>query len=230
MKLCKVYRDSRAQRIVRIARILLAIEDVLEELPEDIDVESVYLDPETVLSDHVKLVVSSDRHGSETRDLGFAQIVIELVQHPVSGNIHRFYDGVAMEFGRYSSRVLSPYLSKPVEYALLLLDSEDCIVMEGFEKGVVYPSRNNILFTAHTHPQGLSTLSRRDILTLLDILSKRGFAFCAMGVDGVLCVYRRLLVYEEDYEKLLAIANDVGYLDMEIAARLGLTSVGIVKI
>ena len=215
---------------MRIARILLAIEDLLDELPESIDIDSIYLDPETVLSNHVKLVMSSDRHGSEIRDLGFTQIVIELVQHPVPGNIHRFYDGVAMEFGRYSSRILSPYLSKPVEYALLLLDSEDCIVIEGFEKGVVYPSRSSILFTAHTHPQGLSTLSRRDILALLDILSKRGFAFCAMGIDGVLCVYRRMLVYEEDYEKLLAIANDIGYLDMEIATRLGLTSVGIVKI
>ena len=39
-----------------------------------------------------------------------------------------------------------------------------------------------------------------------------------------------MLIYEEDYEKLLAIVNDVEYLDIEITIKLELVNIGIVKI
>ncbi len=182
------------------------------------------------LENVVRIRVAGDRYEVLEEDLGFTKLVIEIVPHGIAGNLYRAYTQLASDFARYSVRTLRSYIAEPVEYLLLLLSTGDSVIMEGFETKVVYPSKQRILFTAHTHPRGPAVFSRRDILSALDLLSKRGFVSCVIGYDGELCIYRKLLLDEEDYERLLAVANDIGYLDLQILTELRLHTVGFIKI
>ncbi len=192
----------------------------------------MYIDIDSAmnLESVVRIRIAGDRYEFLEEDLGFTKLVIEIVPHSVTGNLYRAYTRLASDFARYSVRTLRSYIAEPVEYLLLLLNTGDGVIMEGFETKVVYPSKQRILFAAHTHPRGPAVFSRRDILSALDLLSKRGLASCVIGYDGELCIYRKLLLDEEDYEELLALANDVGHLDLQILTELRLHTVGFIKI
>jgi len=185
----------------------------------------INLDPE------ISIKISSDGSKELVKDLGFSRIRIEFVPFGVTGNVWKAYEALAHLYARYSYRILIDMVyGHSSEYLLLLLENGKAVVLQGYETKVVYPSKQEILFSSHTHPRAPAILSKKDIFSALDLLSKRGFVFCVVGLDGEFCIYRKLLLQEEDYENMIYVANDIGFLDIGTLIKIAPQSIGFIKI
>jgi len=202
----EVFRDSRSSVLAAMARALLALEDVVEELEEvrGIEVDSASLDVEYLERTGAPiriLVAAPGREGVLDEGEGY---VIEATPY-AEDNVWRLYEELATFFASYAYRRLGRYLPSPegTEYFLAVMDSGEVFLAQGFRDRVSLPIVDGMVLTAHTHPNNVYWFSRPDLRTALEFFSRRGFATAVVTQVRTALLYRVGPFTLEDYEALL---------------------------
>ena len=205
----EVFSDSRSTLLARIARALLALEDILEELADKYVVSGVEVEPEPVDLDYLEtsdaplrfLVCVGRRLGVVEEGDGY---VIEAVEH-AGNNLLLLYDELARYFGHYARRRLANFVrvGGGTEYFMAVMDSGEVFLAEGEYGRVSIPAVQGMVLTAHTHPSNVYWFSIPDLRTALDFFSHRGLATAVVTGAGATVLYRRGFFTLEDYETML---------------------------
>ncbi len=201
----KHLKDLELIRICRLAKKILDFEDWLADYLEayQCELKDYIID---IHDDELEALICIEKSGMSCR-YSEAPIKIRIVDlcTPREG---RAYQDLTRRFSRKALSYLYPTLTQH-EYALVVFEDCTAILLEGFEDRVYMPLPPiKTLFFAHTHPYSIATFSRRDIISLANMLSDQCIASCVIGLDGGLCIYRTRLLSEEDYIELLKLADE----------------------
>lgn len=212
-------------------KMLLRVEEFIDSIPEDVEVYG-FETRRSGSSVEVAVCVSHEVPDVVEESFGDVELRAFTIRARCSGRGEELYEWVARHGARLVLNVLATRTLEDREYALILLDTCEAIVMPGSEKNVYVPMprRARTLLFAHSHPRGPAMFSYRDVLSAANMLSDGVFEVCVVGVNGVLCLYRVHYLTIEDFEKLIELASSVEtinnlYLELSRAC-----SVGIVRI
>jgi len=207
-----VHEDDATKRVCGYLRALTELEAELEKLPEDFSIQGI--DGSVDLRSRSMYILVGTTGLSKTihRNVLGVSLTIEFVPYPISNRTEELYRSVVKIGAHYVRSRLGARIYQANEYALLLMDNGVAIELEGFENYVRIPRMRLLLF-AHTHPRAPASFSRRDIVSLAHMLSDGALASCVVGVNGVLCIYRVMLMDVRDYEDLIAESEELEDLD-----------------
>ncbi|MEM1541728.1 MAG: hypothetical protein QW101_03675 [Ignisphaera sp.] len=231
-KFHEIVRDEYLDRILMYAKVLIEVENIIEELIEDINadatglslkIEGIYTDR---IDNVVKVYTNLDKRCSLEKKVD--NISIEIECKNVYPNSNEVYISLIVELMRLAIKFLKPYINRNKEYMLITIlgsKTSGTLVLEGEEKNIVIPYIPGTIFICHTHPKTYSAIfSKNDILSLLDILSNQGFGSCVITPSTQLTIYRYRPFVIEDYYKLFRIAKEYEYLDHVLFHRIGFSS------
>jgi len=208
LKESHVYDDEITKRVCGYLKSLTVFESELEKMPEDFTIRGIegYVDTRT-RSVHIVVGGATTSRTVQRSVLGVS-LVIEFVPYPINDRAAELYRDVVRIGAQYTRSRLGARVYQPNEYALLLMDRGVAVELEGFERYVRIPQMKLLLF-AHTHPRAPAAFSRQDLISLAHMLCDGALASCVVGLNGVVCVYRVLLLDVEDYEELIARSEEL---------------------
>lgn len=228
-KVSKYYRIVESKSIadiIHIAKIILGVEDAVEELFADLDVDYSgyridYLDKD-VNRVHVYVNIGRECYKEKLVE----NSIIRVMCRQTTPNTNEVYRYIALRLTEISINLLKPFLNKDNEYMAILLDKGAAIVLEGSPKKIALPQIPGTIFTCHTHPGTLvPVFSKEDIRSLLNILFNRGFGSCILSSITCFTMFRRGPFLLKDYFSLLNIIKEHDYLDETLAKSLHLESI-----
>uniref|UniRef100_A0A7C2ZC97 Uncharacterized protein n=1 Tax=Ignisphaera aggregans TaxID=334771 RepID=A0A7C2ZC97_9CREN len=224
-----IVENSDLAKVVSAANTLLKIEDAIEEVVSERDIELRGYNIEGIdLSAPRKnsYVVYIDTEHNCRDEITIEDLVVKVVCKRGVASNSSIYRALAADLTRISINILAKYIAKDEEFMVLILDKGIAAVLEGMPEKVVAPYIAGTLFICHTHPNTVaSAFSKEDALTLLDVMSRRGFGGCVVSRLNSLTMYRAGLFVLEDYFKIFNAANDLEHLDGETIKSLGLRTV-----
>lgn len=222
----KVVESKDIADIAHIVKIILEIEDAVEEVLADLDVSySGYSISDLGKDDNI-VYVYINIDGECYREKHVGGSVIKIMCRHTTPNVNDVYSHIALRLTKISTNLLRPFLSKDSEYMVVLLDRGIAVVLEGSSKKITLPEMPGTLFACHTHPGTLvPVFSRDDARSILGILSNRGLGGCVLSSIACFTMFRCGPFLLDDYFSLLKVINEYGYLDEELLKSLHLKSV-----
>lgn len=225
-KYYRVVENKSIAEIIRIAKIILGVEDIVEELFIDLDVDYSGYRVEYIDKDlgEVRVYVNIGRECY--REKLIEKSMIKVMCKQTMPNTSEVYSYTALKLTEVSINLLKSFLDKSSEYMAILLDKGIAIVLEGSSKKITLPQIPGTIFVCHTHPGTLTPVfSRDDVRSLLDILSNKGFGGCVLSGIACFTMFRRGPFLLEDYFSLSSIVKEYEYLDEALMRSLNLESV-----
>lgn len=225
-KYYRVVENKDIAEVIRIAKIILGVEDVIEELFLDLGIDYSgyrieYIDKDL---DEVHVYVNIGRECYKEKLV--EKSAIKVMCRQTTPNTNEVYSYIALKLTEISINLLKPFLNKRNEYMAILLDEGIAIVLEGSPKKVTLPQIPGTIFACHTHPGTLTPIfSRDDVRSLLDILSSRGFGSCVLSGIACFTMFRHGPFLLEDYFRLFNVVKEYEYLDEVLMRSLHLESV-----
>ena len=227
MKWHKIIKTNTGKRIAHMCRAIRAVEDAIDEyIPIDVEVSSIDV---SMRNDTIECRICTEpciEYTVTVESRGF-RIRISCTCRDCRDTFSYMYRDVATQFLSYALSEIGHYIFRDNEYCMILTLDGYTMIMEGFRDHTVHPSNIEIAGIAHTHPASSCAFSRRDVLTALDLLSRGSLVFCAIGIDGVLCMYRKGLLLVEDHDKL--ILSDSNVYTYEVLESLNLKSISFLR-
>ena len=225
----QIIDDSYTKDIVKRIRVLFHIEDLVELHINEIDVQEIMLRIDGLAEDDIninKVVV----YGEEVfircgYNEYYEDVEISFKCNERKGyTLPEIYRTLGIRLAKNVVKILSKYLSYNREYLIMVLDNGDSIVLEGFRESITFPIIANLMFIAHTHPKTLQPIfSRKDLITTLEILSKRGIGSCVVSSTS-LCILRKKPLTLDDYEKFEYLINSVEVATKDVLDVVGFES------
>jgi hypothetical protein len=225
----QIIDDSYIKDVVKKIRILFHIEDLVELHINEMDVGEIMLRIDGLTEDDIninKVVVYGEEDFIRCgyREY-YEDVEISFKCNERKGYIlPEIYRILGIRLAKNVVKRLSKYLSHNREYLMMVLDNGNLIVLEGFQESITFPIIANLIFIAHTHPKTLQPIfSRKDLITTLEILSKRGIGSCVVSSTS-LCILRKNLLTLDDYEKFEYLINSVKVATKDVLDMAGFES------
>jgi hypothetical protein len=227
-----IVRNSAIERAAFLSKLMLEIEDVVEDLVEELGIDFDMYRVEGLENVHVDSVeVYINTEARCYRELEVEDVIVEVVCRRVKPNIAEVYKYLAVNMVSIAVDLLKPFITRYEEYMAILIEDGYAVILQGSPDKVVVPMVPGTLLICHTHPRSFkAVLSKEDIRSLIELLSRRGFGFCVLSQNSCLAIYRRGFFILDDYFKLFNTMKEYGYLDSEILRSLNLSSIDYLEI
>uniref|UniRef100_A0A7J3QDK1 Uncharacterized protein n=1 Tax=Ignisphaera aggregans TaxID=334771 RepID=A0A7J3QDK1_9CREN len=210
----QIIDDSYIKDVVKRIRILFHIEDLVELYINEMDMQEIMLRIDGLAEDDIninKVIVYGEKVFIRC---GYSEyyedVEISFKCNERKGYIlPEIYRTLGIRLAKNVVKRLSKYLFYNREYLIMVLDNGNLILLEGFQESITFPIISSIMFIAHTHPKTLQPIfSRKDLITTLEILSKRGIGSCVVSSTS-LCILRKKPLTLDDYEKFEYLINSI---------------------
>lgn len=222
-----VVEDDNVIKAAKIAKLLLEIENIVDEVLSEHQVEKHKYRVEgleDIKRGTVHIYIDLDRRCS--KEVSMDGTLIKVSCQRVLPNVNEVFRHTAINLAKISVNLLRPFLGKEEEYMVVILDRGSAAILEGSPEKVVAPFIPGTVFTCHTHPNTYrALLSKEDARSLLELLSNRGLGSCVVSTTSCLVVYRCGPFVLDDYFKLFNAIKEQEYIDVITLSSLGLESI-----
>lgn len=145
-KFHEIVRDEYLDRILMYAKVLIEVENIIEELIEDIDttppglslkIEGIYTDR---IDNVIKVYINLGKRCSLEKKVD--NISIEIECKNVYPNSNEVYRTLIVELMRLAIKSLKPYINRSKEYMFITIlgsKTSGTLVLEGEEKNITIP-------------------------------------------------------------------------------------------
>ncbi|MEL9940601.1 MAG: hypothetical protein QW348_02260 [Ignisphaera sp.] len=214
MKYEKIIDDKDLAKYVEAYNILTHVEYIIEDMLEEKRPISFCIDGDIFEGNTVKVRVLGDDKLCNSREhiLGRnIEFVCEEEAECLNTSLSSILQKLFNAFYNITKTHLHKHLFEDVEYMEVVLAKGISIVVQGFEKTVYIPHIEDIVFIAHTHPRGYPPIpSKKDLLSMRDVIAGRGLGGCVHSAQGSFCMYRVGIPTWRDYESLTLSINRGG--------------------
>ncbi|MEM1645335.1 MAG: hypothetical protein QXL96_05625 [Ignisphaera sp.] len=223
----EIIENNDVAKAVNIARLLIEIENIVDEVATEhqVEIHKYRIEGlEDMGGNEIKVYIDLDAKCSKEITVGGT--LIKVVCKQTLPNIVEVYRRVATRLAKISVDLLRHFLTREEEYMVVFIDRSYAVLLEGSPEKVVAPSIPGTLFICHTHPNTTRALfSKEDIRSLLELLSNRGLGGCIISAYSYLIIYRCGPFTLDDYFKLFKAVKEQEYIDIATLKSLGLESI-----
>ena len=211
MKYERIIEDKDLAKYVEAYNILTHVEYIIEDALEEEMSINFCIDSDILEENTIRVQVFGDdklcnrREHILGRNIEF--VCEERVEHLntcLSSVLQKLFNA----FYNITKAHLHKHLFEDVEYMEVVLTKGISIIVQGFENTVYIPHIEDIIFIAHAHPRGYPpTPSKKDLLSMRDVIAERGLGGCVHSAQGSFCMYRVGIPTWRDYESLTLSIN-----------------------
>lgn len=203
--------DKDLAKYVELYRIVTHIEYLIEEFLEEEPLERFCIH-DLLRENMVKVLIPrysnrlcNYRENFLGKTIDFiCSETIDCQNTDVSSTLQTLFKG----FYNITKAHLEKHVFEDVEYMEIVLADGSSVIVQGFEEAVFIPHIKDIVFIAHTHPMGYPPIpSKKDLISLRDIIAERGLGGCIHSALGSFCMYRVGIPTWRDYELLTLSIN-----------------------